>query len=86
LNIENIGDDEMPSDQKEELEQLERKLIKEKESHSLTTSICAFVIWLGILILATKDPTSWVVLIGGFAGAYFCFSILPKLLNKNEDS
>lgn len=35
-------------------------------------------------MVITKDPTSWVVLIGGFAGAFFCFELLPKLLKKPD--
>lgn len=74
----------MAQDDKERIKQLERKLEQEKSSHSTTTSIIVFVVWLGILLALTKDPTSWVVLIGGLAGAYFCFDLLPKILNEKS--
>lgn len=74
----------MTQDDKERVKQLERKLDREKSSHSTTISIIAFIVWLGILMVITKDPTSWVVLIGGFAGAFFCFELLPKLLKKPD--
>lgn len=75
----------MTQNDKERIKQLERKLEHEKSSHSTSISIVAFIVWLGVLFALAKDPTSWVVLIGGLAGAYFCFDVLPKILNKKND-
>ncbi|WP_395011745.1 hypothetical protein [Undibacterium sp.] len=73
---------------KEELEQevqrLEEKLAREKESHNLTVCIVAYLIWLAILVGITKDPTSGLVIFGGFFGAFVAFHVLPKILKTTK--